>query len=101
MVKASGAMPLAVNCCQLSQAARGTPTKLTRSLPAKAKARAKVPARMTILKMLTPRRTMSRCSTTLRPANSTSRMGRVWALIQARYSGFMKDAPLAPFMIRK
>ena len=45
-------MPFAIKSRTLSKAARGTPTKFTRSLPAKAKASENVPDRMTILKIL-------------------------------------------------
>ena len=101
IMKALSAAPEACHSFQLSQAASGTPTKFTRSLPAKANARENVPARMMILKMLTRKTVMSTWKSTVRPVKSEKRMTAVLALIHWIHSGRMKLAPLAPFITRK
>ena len=74
--------------------------KLTRSLAAKAIARAKVPIRTIGLRMLT----LSSCrtsSTTTEAAKINSSRVKTWLSIQATVARGMKEAPLAPLTTMK
>ena len=86
---------------QASKAASGTPTKFTRSFPAKAKASANVPERMMKGKTFMRRSEMQACMMKVVEKKTVKRMSSVLASIQARSSGVMKEAPFAPFITRK
>ena len=101
IMKASAELCVADQILKLSQAAIGTPTKFTKSLPANAKASEKVPARMMILKTLMRKKEMQIWKRIVKPTKSVSKIGYVLALIQSSHSARMKEAPLAPFMTRK
>ena len=74
--------------------------KFTRSLAAKAMARAKVPTSTTTLSEFTLN-TIRTCSKSAEAANEPSRISPVWPLIHARVSGVMNEAPLEPLMRMK
>ena len=101
IINCSSAIPETDHCCQLSKAANGTPTKFTKSLPAKAKAKEKVPERITILKILTLKAIIKIWKIMLKPTNMSEAIINVLSLIHATHSGCMKLAFLAPFMIKK
>ena len=81
IMKALSAAPEACHSFQLSQAASGTPTKLTEVVARKGEREGDVPARMMILKMLTRKTVMSTWKSTVRPVKSEKRMTAVLALI--------------------
>ncbi len=100
-MKLSADAPEALHSCQLSHAARGTPTKFTRSFPANANASENVPRRMTTLKMFTLKKRMSASKKIVKPTKSVRTIEPVFAAIHWIHSGRMKLAPLAPFITRK
>ena len=80
--------------------ARGTPMKLTRSLPAKARARAKVPISTTTLKTLTFSQWRT-CISRVKNTKNTVMSGRVLSCIQCLFSGVMKELSFSPLMSMK
>ena len=85
----------------LSRAAKGTPTKFTKSFPAKANASENVPDKMMMRKTLRLKARMQSWKTAEKPISIVRRIVSVLPLIQASHSGRMKLAPAAPFMMRK
>ncbi len=85
----------------LCNAASGTPTKLTKSLPAKAKARENVPdiiIRRRTLKLLVQIKNEKK---KLQTKKVVSIIGIVLTSNHASSSGVMKEAPLAPLITKK
>ena len=74
--------------------------KLTRSLPAKARARAKVPISTTTLKTLT----LSQCSTCISAVKKTKKLAMsssVLSCIHCLFSGVMKELSFNPLISMK
>ena len=92
--------PLAAKSVNEARPVRGTPMKLTRSLPAKAMARAKVPISTTTLSTFTPR-AWSACINSVKPTRQAPSTVSVLASIQSLTSGVMKAMLFRPLMSRK
>ena len=96
IMKALSAAPEACHSFQLSQAASGTPTKFTRSLPAKANARENDAGKDDDLEDVDAEDRDEHLEEHRQAVKSEKRMTAVWALIHWIHSGRMKLAPLAP-----
>ena len=82
-------------------AAKGTPTKFTKSLPANAKAKANVPAKITIRSTLKFQNQIRIWKTTVIVRKKLHIRVSVFASSHAISAGVMKEAPFAPLTIRK